>query len=258
MGFTGEKTKGKVADNGVGFLFITHERTDRMKKILIKRSQNTSFTNISKGYLFQFVGTGDRTTYVMIDNYHGTYKKRTGNDEVLTIGDDTLRSLMDTDVVEVFFMEPLTDSCQRGFDALLAKAKTLGWPSNWFDDLWIHDRIMLSVNKPTVFGWSVRDTGTHMMTPNSVYSYFLTEMYKREEAKGGEDFKRNRFYFWNGNTLKEMTINRIHDRLVDAGCSKAKQFSRCGWHVKNSTTLAGEWQKEIDAELNCPRELAVA
>jgi hypothetical protein len=214
-----------------------------MKKMLVKRSKNTTFHGVGDGCLFQFVGRNDKTTYVMVDAWHGKYRKRTGSAEVVTETDD-YRAMRDIEVVEVFFMETLTDNCQRGFDALLAKSKETG-PLHWFDDLWIHDRNMLSVLKPKVFGWSVRETGTHMMVPNNVYSFFLTEMHKREE-RDGVDVGRNRFFFWNGQTLKETPIHIIQDRLVDAGCQKARQFSRCAWHVKNSTTLSGEWQKEIN------------
>ena len=143
-------------------------------------------------------------------------------------------------------MPALSERGERGFDCIVNKGHEIGWPEAFYDDLWIHDRRSIALSDPAVFGWSVRNTGTHIMIPNDVYSLFLTAHHGKRHP---DEQKRERHFFFNGDTLKEMPIDLIEERLVKAGCQTFKRFSKCTWYVKNNTTLSGEWQKEINNEL---------
>ena len=213
------------------------------KMVLVKRSKNGRLADINNGDMFQFLD-GSRKTYVMVDNHEGAYRQRSGDQSIITVGNCEDRWTMG--VVEVFEMPALTERGQRGFDAIVAKGKELGQPEAFYDDLWIHDRRMIAMNDPAVFGWSVRECGTHLMIPNDVYSLFLTA---HEQKKHEREQKEHRHFFFNGDTLKEMPIDLIEERLVKASTPKCREFAKMSWHTKNNTTLSGEWQKEIDNEL---------
>lgn len=211
--------------------------------MIVKRSKVGKLADINNRDMFQFTQRNDRTTYVMIDNHQGTYRKRSGK-EVLQVADREER--WTTQVVEVFEMPELTERGNEAFVALVAKANEIGWPEHFYDDLWIHDRRMIAIHDPAVFGWSVRSTGSHIIIANQVYSLFLTA---HEPQKHPDDQKSSRKFFWNGSSLKEMPMEMIEERVIRAGCQKFKDFSHCSWNVKNNTTLSAEWQKEIDAEI---------
>lgn len=217
---------------------------------LIKRSESARLTSIGNGKLFQFVETGDKKTYVLIDSHLGTYRRLHGKETLTLPHDENDYHFFRIKVVEVFDIEELTDNCKRGFDALLAKSAEIGWPEHYRDDLWITDRQMLAERKPSVFGWAVRNTGTHMMVPNCVHSLFLTAYMPKCIEEKSESPNRDRCFFWNGESLKEMPIEMIEERLLRASCETARKFAKCCWNVKNTTTKSSEWQKQIDRELN--------
>ncbi|MBL8818852.1 MAG: hypothetical protein JNL58_22675 [Planctomyces sp.] len=214
--------------------------------IVTRVRQTMSFYDLRPGQLFQF--QGKRATYVTIDQNAGTYRGRRPNSEVLTIPHNEWRDLRNVTVVEAYSTsrEPSERSI-RAYRALVAKAIEIGWPEHFADDLYFHDRITLIEHDPEVFAWSVRNTGTEIMIPNRTHSIFLFTYFQRESYP---DRSRHRFYFWNGHTLKESSLQRIENGLLKASTPKAREFARQAWHTKNSTVESIAWQKQIDAELS--------
>ena len=214
------------------------------KLVIVKRAKSDYLARINNGDLFQFVNGGDRKTYVMVDNHEGTYRRKSGDQTLITVSDREERWTIE--VFEVFEMPALSERGERGFNAIVEKGKEIGWPEAFYDDLWIIDRRVIAENDPAVFGWSVRNHGTHIMIPNSTYSLFLTAHELRKHPK---EQMEHRHFFFNGDTLKEMPIDLIEERLIKASTPKLKEFAAMPWSTKNTTNLSGEWQKEIDNEL---------
>lgn len=212
--------------------------------MFVPRTQADSITNIANGKFFRFADSKDRNIYVMIDNRECTYRHRGRPKEVLAI-QGSFSDQYRTRVVEMVEMPELTPECQVAFDAVVAKAKEIGRPTHYMDDLFIHDRMMLAVHQPKVFGWSVRDTGTHTMVPDNVYSLFLTSYLPRCQ----ETRIPSQEFLWNGKKLVPSDAERIQDALLNWSCEATRKFARLPWHDKNNCNVSGEWQKQIDREL---------
>lgn len=214
-------------------------------RMFVPRMQSDSIMNISNGCFFRFADSKDRNIYVMINNHEGTYRHRGRPKEVLTLSASDFSGKYRVKAIEMIEMPELTPECQVAFDAVVAKAKEIGRPTHYLDDLFVHDRRILAVNQPKVFGWSVRDTGTHTMIPDNVYSLFLTSYLPRcvETRIPSMEF------LWNGRNLVPSDPQRIQDALLNWSCETTRKFARLPWHDKNNSNVSGEWQKMIDREI---------
>jgi hypothetical protein len=56
-------------------------------------------------------------------------------------------------------------------------------------------------------------------------------------------------FLWNGRKLVPSDPQRIQDALLNWSCDATRKFARLPWHDKNNSNVSGEWQKQIDREL---------
>jgi hypothetical protein len=60
---------------------------------------------------------------------------------------------------------PQENSPSRVYGMLLDRARRVGWPRYFVNDLYLHDMTYLYDHKPPVFAWVLRESGTHMLDP---------------------------------------------------------------------------------------------
>lgn len=101
----------------------------------------------------------------------------------------------------------MVQTSNPAFKAIVEEAESIGWPKHYSDDLYVHDRDAIEEHKPTVFGWSLRETGTHIMFPKSDYGLFLAKYI----ATGSGQTSRE--YWWDGSKLTEVTPEQLVGKL---------------------------------------------
>lgn len=119
------------------------------------------------------------------------------------------------------------------YDALVAEAKRVGWPTNYRRDLFVHDRNALAripANVPLV--WMLRESGTHLWPATETAigrsghqdEYAWNMPYSVERAFGDEV----RFYTWDGERLHEhRTAETCAAAARDLAQAYSKGFSAC-------------------------------
>lgn len=59
---------------------------------------------------------------------------------------------------------------------IAAEAQRVGWPTNYQDDLIVHDAYWLAHAKPEVFLWCLRENGTHLHCTNDSRDWRVAEV----------------------------------------------------------------------------------
>jgi len=91
-----------------------------------------------------------------------------------------------------------------GYEAIVKKAEEIGWPEDFRDDLFVHDRGMLEEwHGP--FGWSVRQTGTWMVRP------MLSDCAKWADTISNKNCMGTprRLFIWDGSKLSEVDADKF-------------------------------------------------
>lgn len=98
----------------------------------------------------------------------------------------------------------------RHWQALVAEAARVGWPTSYERDLTQIDRVILQERDPSLpFGWILREMGTHLFFPEwrQMRGWSsIAECFGREPG--------HRFYRWDGRTLREFPDVLAFERWI--------------------------------------------
>lgn len=198
--------------------------------MLVTRRATIQADQLKNGNWFRLTPEGPRMVYL------GCQRYRLAHDTSSPV--ETLAPAW-TWVYEVQqFPEP-----SEAYLALMDKSIELGWPAAYENDLLIHDRRCLADNNPPVFGWSVRECGTHIMLPNDCYGAFLTHYLERGGASHSHEF------YWTGRRLIASTPRLIRQHLCEASCSAYRRWAQMPYSVICSGPSMSRVQSEIDSEV---------
>lgn len=93
------------------------------------------------------------------------------------------------------------------YDLIWQKAKEIGWPTSFRDDLEVHDRHTLQgLQKGDWFVWSVCSTGTWLFTCRSRSAFFIARYTIHTQPE-------SRWFHYNGKELLEITPQQALDLL---------------------------------------------
>lgn len=99
------------------------------------------------------------------------------------------------------------------FEAIAPEHHRHGWPESFVSDLTVHDREFLEKRDLSLpFGWAARATGTDLYTQGDwwecVWAYHANKLYP-------PPFQR--WYWWDGERLSEISFEEFAERLRNLG-----------------------------------------
>lgn len=140
----------------------------------------------------------------------------------------------------------------KHYDAIVAAAEKIGWPTCYKDDLFLHDKNACeqhSENRP--FAWSVRETGTHLIYGDSEFDRSWGR------AAANSDGDRARYFVWNGTSLKsvsqEQWIKFIYDQPLK---SFTIEFDVEDTHYWHGNRRRSEWIKVSAYDYETAKQVA--
>jgi hypothetical protein len=103
------------------------------------------------------------------------------------------------------------------YAALRTAAADVGWPTHFQNDLTEHDRCRLhGGDAPTVFGWVLRELGTHLIDPRcdtKLLRGYINHF-------GGPDGDKHLYFWWDGSRLDSLSrehwcvmLRQAHEEL---------------------------------------------
>jgi hypothetical protein len=93
------------------------------------------------------------------------------------------------------------------FDALVNESERQHQPTSYQRDLYYHDRNYLEETNPPVFGWMLRDMGTHIFDPRSDSALAMLDAAVKIWPDG-------MLYWWNGGHVDQDRLQRVsYDEL---------------------------------------------
>jgi hypothetical protein len=108
-------------------------------------------------------------------------------------------------------------SDNRHYAALVAESKRAGWPERFATDLTVHDRAALARRDPSLpFAWVLRTDGTYILYagPPDQHGNDPVNLVRLMPDTFGAD--RCRFYWWDGVSLRESSVDDLCEILRDA------------------------------------------
>lgn len=108
--------------------------------------------------------------------------------------------------------------------ALLDAAIAAELPENYVSDLLVHDYDCLHEQQPPVFGWMVRENGTHILLPGSAAHV------KTVQQSFGYD-PLLQWYYWDGATLHPSSATAVQAALA-------------AWNAQAALQADGRWRRK--------------
>jgi hypothetical protein len=97
---------------------------------------------------------------------------------------------------------------ERGYKVIVTEAERVGWPTDFKNDLLIHDfAVLLSDNAPEQFGWVLHETGTDLFAPAIRRSH-------RWESSYMGSRKSSHYYWYDGEELKSVQSEELFQLLA--------------------------------------------
>lgn len=136
------------------------------------------------------------------------------------------------------------------FQTLVAESKSVGWPTCYHDDLYVHDRSALEENKPIKFVWLLRECGTDLCIPDSLLGFSVLSY----NARYNNMISDRRVYIYDRGQLRDATYQQAWDFLYAAshkcirdhvGKVADSKHSEYKW---NTNSWAGVYEK-LDKEI---------
>lgn len=144
------------------------------------------------------------------------------------------------------------DMATDAFETLVAESKSVGWPTCYRDDLYVHDRSALEENKPVKFVWLLRECGTDLCIPDSLLGFSVLSY----NARYNNMISDRRVYIYDRGQLRDATYQQAWDFLYAASHKCIRQYVGTVANAPNTeyrwrTTNWIEVYEQLDREIAC-------